>query len=296
MERKYICGVEDVLVVSDPAEMRSLSGDQRVDRYFLEHTPVLNGLLLGKILRVFSLGGRRFPTMLPSTDARRAAAQDALWSRLNERAAEAKLGPQELEPMARWVRGAGAEDEIGPLVQQSVGRLFVEGFVATKESWAAARTIAEAAGSANSAKMLWWRVTGKVERAKALLAAMVGGDLAAVNGIGVALHHIVDGLHKMRGIYADAAVRSSMTAGGAADECLFAPGSVVRQATAEGEVGGCPFRKGSVFVLELEKANSRENRDLVFLSKSWSRCPAEQWVPALLEGVWRRAVAMPSEA
>ena len=33
------------------------------------------------------------------------------------------------------------------------------------------------------------------------------------------------------------------------------------------------------------------NRDLVFLSQSWSRCPAEKWVPALLEGVWTRVSA-----
>jgi len=32
------------------------------------------------------------------------------------------------------------------------------------------------------------------------------------------------------------------------------------------------------------------NRDLVFLSQSWSRCPAEKWVPALLEGVWTRVL------
>jgi hypothetical protein len=33
------------------------------------------------------------------------------------------------------------------------------------------------------------------------------------------------------------------------------------------------------------------NRDLIFLSQSWSRCPAEKWVPALLEGVWTRVSA-----
>ena len=38
------------------------------------------------------------------------------------------------------------------------------------------------------------------------------------------------------------------------------------------------------------------NRDLVFLSQSWSRCPAEKWVPALLEGVWTRVLATPHES
>ena len=73
------------------------------------------------------------------------------------------------------------------------------------------------------------------------------------------------------------------------DECLFAPATVVRQAKTSGEVGGCPLRRGSLFILELGTAGKgAANRDLVFLSQSWSRCPAEKWVPALLEGVWTR--------
>jgi hypothetical protein len=73
------------------------------------------------------------------------------------------------------------------------------------------------------------------------------------------------------------------------DECLFAPTTVVRQAKTSGEVGGCPFRRGSLFILALGSASKgAANRDLVFLSQSWSRCPAEKWVRALLEGVWTR--------
>ncbi|AHZ78057.1 hypothetical protein DW66_3550 [Pseudomonas putida] len=42
--------------------------------------------------------------------------------------------------------------------------------------------------------------------------------------------------------------------------------------------------------MELEKARQASgDESMVFLGDSWSRCPAEQWVPALLEGVWRRA-------
>ena len=66
----------------------------------------------------------------------------------------------------------------------------------------------------------------------------------------------------------------------------------MRMRCRSGEVGGCPFRRGSLFILELGRANKgAANRDLVFLSQSWSRCPAEKWVPALLEGVWTRVSA-----
>jgi hypothetical protein len=101
---------------------------------------------------------------------------------------------------------------------------------------------------------------------------------------------IVDGLHKMRQLAADPALRSSMTTDAAVDECLFAP-TVIRQAKTSGEVGGCPFGRGSLFILGLRSASKgAANRDLVFLSQSWSRCPAEKWVPALLEGVWTRVL------
>jgi hypothetical protein len=50
-----------------------------------------------------------------------------------------KHGPAELDPLAEWVRGIGTAEKLGLLVQQSIGRLFVETFTATEESLAAAR-------------------------------------------------------------------------------------------------------------------------------------------------------------
>src|SRR6202035_3200660 len=75
------------------------------------------------------------------------------------------------------------------------------------------------------------------------------------------------------------ALRSSIATDAAVDECLFAPTTVVRQAKTSGEVGSCPLRRGSLFILGLGSAsNGAANRDLLFLSQSWSRCPAEKWV------------------
>jgi hypothetical protein len=292
MKRTYFPGITDVVVVTDPVEIRIISNESRFDRDFAERVPVRNRQRLRKMLRIFSVNGRLFPTMLPRTDPSRAAAQDKLWSRLNAKAAEVKHGPVELEPLAEWVSGIGTPEQLGLLVQQSVGRLFVQGFTATDESWAAACTVLEAASSSNVLKMFGWRISGRLERAKTLLASMVNGDLAAVNGISVALHHIVDGLRKMRQLAANPTLRSSMMTDAAVDECLFAPANVVRQAKTSGEVGGCPFERGSLFILGLGSASKgAANRDLVFLSHSWSRCPAEKWVPALLEGVWTRVLA-----
>jgi hypothetical protein len=138
--------------------------------------------------------------------------------------------------------------------------LFVESFTATDESWAAACTVPEAAGSRNMLKMLGWCISGKLERAKILLASMVNGDMAGVNGISVALHHIVDGLKKMRQLAANDALRPSLTTAGVVDECLFPAATVTRQAKARGEIGGCPFRRGSLFILGLGKREQRRSQ------------------------------------
>jgi hypothetical protein len=292
MKRTYFPGITDIVVVTDAAEIRTISNDSRFDRDFIRHGPVRNVQLLRKMLGIFSFNGRLIAPLLPRTNPSRAAAQDELRSRLNVKADEVKQGPAELEPLAEWVRGIGTAEKLDLLVQQSMGRLFVETLTATEESLAAAHMVLEAASSSNVLRMLGWRISGRLERAKTLLASMVNGDLAGALAMITARQLIVDGLHKMQQLAADPALRSSITTDAAVDECLFAPTTVVRQAKTSGEVGGCPFRRGSLFILALGSASKgAANRDLVFLSQSWSRCPAEKWVRALLEGVWTRVSA-----
>src|SRR5580704_15099392 len=98
MKRTYFPGITDIVVVTDPAEIRTISNDSRFDRDYIRRGPVRNVLLLRKILRIFSLNGRLFEPLLPRTDPSRAAAQDQLWSRLNVKADEVKHGHAQLEP------------------------------------------------------------------------------------------------------------------------------------------------------------------------------------------------------
>ena len=55
MKRTYFPGITDIVVVTDPAEIRAISNDSRFDRDFIGHGPVRNVQLLRKILRIFSL-------------------------------------------------------------------------------------------------------------------------------------------------------------------------------------------------------------------------------------------------
>jgi hypothetical protein len=290
LKRWKVPGLVDLFEVSDPNDIKALSRDPRLDRRFDAGTCPINWLLLKRSLKVLSFRGRRFPTMMPQGDAQREFRQQELWNILSEKAASIKRGPGELEPLANWVRGVGSDTQLGILVQQLLGQLFSSRFVATQESWRAAQILVAAPRSKNLPLMLWWFLSGKVRGAKRLLAAMVNEDLSAVNAIGIAVHNVVKSLRHMRLVYADVELRERLSAEAAAAQSLFAPVSLYRQATSAGQLGDCPYARNSLFVLSIGKASrSGEGRSLVFMEDSWSRCPANLWVPAMLEGIWNRA-------
>ncbi len=282
----------NVFQVSDPNEIRSLSNDPVIDRQFETRTCPFNWFLLKRSLSVLSLDQRRFPTMAPHRCKARERHQNELWRRLSNESSDIRTGPAEVAPIAAWVRGNGSDEEIGILTQQLLGRLFKSDFVATAETWDAAKVLVAAPRSPNLPKVLWWFVTGKLSRAKRLLAEKVDMDLSAVNAIGIAVHNVVKGLRRMRLLYADIGMRNALSAEAAMSQCLFAPVSVYRQSTAPGKIGDCPFPEGSLFVFNIGEASQmQDGHALVFMEESWSRCPASLWVPALLEGVWKRATA-----
>ena len=292
MKRYRIPGVLDVYEVSDPEEIEAVNNDRRIDRQFASQTCPLNWLFVKRSLSALSFAGRRFPTMYPRGSMELKSAQEELWNRLSLKVQELRLGPDELEPLVQWVRGHGPEESLGLQAQQILGRLFSETFIATAESWDAALTLVKAPRSSNVAKLLWWRISGKLGRAKRQLAGMVNDNLSAVNAIGIAVHNLVKSLRRMKALYSDPSRRSTLSPSEAAKECLMAPVSVFRQATVAGELNGNPFSSNTLFILNIgEAAKTKGTEGLVFMSGSWSSCPGERWVPALLEGVWLRANA-----
>jgi hypothetical protein len=290
VKRRRVPGLIDLFEVSDPAEIADLARDSRLDRKFDTQTCPINSFLLTRSLETLSFAGRRFPTMTPREDSHRALEQQVLWASLNTRAAAIESGPDELEPLANWIRGVGSAEEVGILVQQLLGQIFSNRFVATQESWTAAKILVAAPRSGNLPKMAWWLVSGKVRRAKQLLAGMVDDDLSAVNAIGIAVHNVVKSMRHLRLLYADPAARATLSVEDATAQSLFAPVSIYRQATVDGQLGDCPYSRHSLFVLSIGEASRHiKGQSLVFMEDTWSRCPANVWIPAMLRGVWRRA-------
>lgn len=290
MKRIRIPGLVDIVSSDDAAEIESLATNPKLDREYSDRSVLTNGRILQRVRNILQIGGKPFPTVAPRCAQGRAEAQDALWKRLNAIAPAYSAGPDELESLAAFVRGEGADGACGPFVQQVVGRLFAPNFTATQESWKAALVLDQALRTLNVALLAWWAITKRVDQAKQLLSDMVDGDLAAVHAIGVAVHNIVSGVNLMRQLYSDPSGRTAMSPEQAGGRCLFAPATVLRQPTAPDNFASGPLETGTLVILNLQAANAKTpDTKVVFLRETWSRCPAEQWVPALLEGIWRRA-------
>lgn len=291
MKRIRIPGIVDVVTSEDAAEIESLAKDPKLDRAYSDRSILINGRILKRVLGILQIGGKPFPTVSPQCAQGHAEARNALWERLNALAPAYSAGPDELESLAAFVRGNGPTDSCGVLAQQVVGRLFVQNFQATPASWNAALALDKALHTKNPALIAWLALTKQVDRARQLLAELVDGDLAAVHAIGVAIHNVVSGVNLMRELYSNPSDRSSLSAETAGSRCLFAPTSVLRQPTVPGQSGSTTFETGTLVILGMQAANAKSpDSNLVFLRETWSRCPAEQWVPSLLEGIWRRAI------
>jgi hypothetical protein len=290
MKAKRIPGLLDVIEMSEISEIEAVNQQPEIDRQYTSRLPLLNGLLLSNIVGILSQKGSRFPTMLPKRNTARAQNQSALWDRLNAKAPLFRDGPVELEGIAGWLKGTGERQEVGVLLQELVGRAFESSYEATEESWAAAVTMDTAIRMKNPLRRFSWKITGRIRSAKNVLAAKVANDNAAIHATGIAIHNLVAALTSMKALYSDIGMRWSLSPEQAVHRSLAAPAGVLRQATAAGTISGCPFRKGSLFILKLSEAYKRSGDEgVVFQRNSWSQCPAEQWVPALLAGIWVRA-------
>jgi len=290
MKRIRIPGLVDIVLSDDAAEIESLAQNANLDRAYSDRSLIVNGQIIKRVRDALQIGGRPFPTVSPKAAEGRAEAQRALWNRLTALAPTYAQGTDELNDLASFVRGEGPADACGLLVQQVVGRLFVPTFTATQASWDAALVLNQAPRTMNPALLLWWSLTKRVDKAKLLLSAMVAGDLAAVHAIGVALHNIVSGVVLMRQLYSDENGRAALSPESAGSQCIFAPQTVIRQPVTPVDSSEGRLDIQTLVILKLQAANEMQaNRDTSFLSQTWSRCPADQWVPALLEGIWRRA-------
>lgn len=277
----------DLLKVTDKTELRLLTVDTRLDRRFEARGPLINRMLLARVNRALRIDGRPLPTVAPRDDAARARSQHALRERL--RPAHGLWDTETLTRLVAAVRGTADVGTIGPAVQQAVGRIFVKSYIGDDASFGAARDLDDAIHSRNPFRLIMLHLTGRLRRSRRLLAERVEGDLAGVHATGVAVHNMVHGLEAMRELWR---MRPRPSADDAVRRSLFAPPTVLRQATTRGGTAAGEVRAGTLVLYQLDTiARPSPDAETVFMADNWAECPALEFVPALLRAVWEGALA-----
>jgi hypothetical protein len=287
----------DITLVDDARTIADDDEDPRLDRDYEKRGPLFNRLLAGRLMRVFALKGVHFPTMRARGDAEREARQAELSARLRDAPAPGPAFNAAVAPLVAYVRGDAPDEVVGPALQALIGRLFTPDFESSPRLWQAAMRFDAAARSRNPLRWLWSALSGSLNADRQVLADAVGGDVVAVHGIAIAIHNIVKSLERMRESYGDPVRRSTLDGKAAAMACLVAPDSVLRQAKRVAEIPGASLKPGSLVVYQLGTAAERAfDPKVAFQSKSWSFCPAADFVFRLLALIWDQAAPAAGEA
>jgi hypothetical protein len=287
-----IPGLVDLIRVDGGSDIRVLADDGRLDRRFERCGPLINRLLLRRVRRVLQVDGSPLPSVAPRTDMQRAQAQEALTRRLDPASRRPLWDEETILGLVGALRGTPGAPALGPATQHAVGRLFVADYRSSSKSWVAAVTLNTAVQTRNPLRALFLDLSGRLKRARALLAELVGGDRAGVHATGIAVHNLVRGFERMRELWNEPRWRVRSATDAVVAQCLFAPPSVLRQATMTGSTVAGNVRPGTLVVMQLDAAHERNpGPDIEFMVGSWAQCPAAAFVPALLRVVWERALA-----
>ncbi|MGI9433983.1 MAG: hypothetical protein ACR2Q4_03990 [Geminicoccaceae bacterium] len=276
----------DIALIDEPASIKTLNADDRVDRNFRRRGPLVNRVLEGRLLRAMSLGPWLLPAFMPRDDEGRADAQAALEARLGQ---DKPWQDDDLHALVALVDEGAAKDRLGIAVQQLVGRLFFDDYRADAESYAAAQLV-DAYPRGNPLKALWWRLSGKLQRARTLLWKKAQDDGHAIHATVIAFHNIVIAVERMQSLRRNPGRRPRLSAETIVQQCLSAPPRTLRRVKAEIDTPHSkrPLREHGLLVFELGKAQKRTGAaGDAFMTASWSQCPAHRFVPSLLMAIWR---------
>jgi len=288
--RIRVSGLVDIVLVTEPEEIRSLDDEQKVDRNFVRRGPLLNRLITRRIRRWFHIQGQLLPTLVPRSDGVRRERQRQLADSLPPAGGRPVCSDIQLDRLAQFVRGAGSRDDAAITVQEVVGKAFFPDYEADQASWKASELI-DRFREGFSWREILWRITGRLRRSRQLLLDRARQDRWAMHGSAIGMHGILKALERMRDLRA-APDATSLGEGSVLSRCLAPPSQVPRtvEAMFASPVAAKHLRPGTVVILRLGEAGPRApGPETVFMHGHWNACPAEAFVTELLRAVWRRS-------
>ncbi len=283
----------DLLTVREPAEVRELATDPRLDRGFIPTGPLINRLLSRRIRSVLTVNGIRLPAVAARADERRAREQCELRQRLDALVLDNELCEDgDLAALANAIQGKLTAEPLGILAHRVIGKLFAVGYVADAASVRAAKDLHAAASERNLLRYLTCKLSGKIAKARCTLFDRVSGQSAGVHGTGIAVHSLIRALERMRSIWRRPLARTHLAVEQVVRECIVPPQKVLRQVVGASAIGGTELRHGALVIVNLKQVHRRERTvETAFMQTAWSHCPAATFVPALLAAVWKAALS-----
>jgi hypothetical protein len=289
--RIRVPGLLDIVFVSEPAEIRCVNEERRLDRRFVARGPLLNRLIARRIRKWFAIKGEPLPSLAPRDDAVRSERQRELAAALSCADGHALWTDAQLARLADFVRGKISREDVAVTVQEVIGKLFYADYQADCESWQAAELI-DRFRDGFSPEQILWQISGKLRRARDLLVDRARHDRWAMHGSAIGMHGIVHALERMRGLR-DSSEAASLDEETVIGRCLAPPKQVPRtvEAMLSTPVAAERLRPGTLVMLQLAAAGERAlDAEAVFMHGHWNACPAQAFVTTLVRAVWRRSL------
>jgi hypothetical protein len=288
--RIRVPGLVDIVLVTEPAEIRALDEEPKVDRHFTRRGPLLNRLITRRIRRWFHIRGQLLPSLAPRGDAVRAQRQQQLAGSLPPAGGRPVCTEAQLDRLASFVRGGSSRDDAAVTVQEIVGKLFYPDYEADQASWKASELIDRFRDGFSPVQILWL-LTGRLGRARRLLLDRARQDRWAMHGSAIGMHGILHALERMRDLRVASEARS-LGDDAALARCLAPPRQVPRtvEAMLSTTVTARHLQPGTLVMLRLGTAGPyAPDAETVFMHGHWNACPAQAFVTELLRAVWRRS-------
>ena len=284
-------GIVDVVLVSDPAEIRAFNDARGVDRNFVLRGPLINRLIVARIRHWFQIMGQLLPSLMPRHDHVRADHQQKLAAAVDPMSSNKLWSDSQIDALAAYVRGGGTDEAAGIVAQQIVGSLFDPLYHADGATWNAAKLIDQFRDGISPIQIVW-QLTGQLRRARALLVDRAKADRWTMHGTAIGVHGIVRALAQMRRLRR-VPNPESLSDEAVLWQCLAPPKQVPRtvEVPLETPLVKEALRVGSILMLQLEAAWPRApDAELAFMQGHWNACPARAFVTGLLLTVWRRSL------
>jgi hypothetical protein len=277
----------DVVIVSEADHIHWLNQHPGVVREVDPARSVLHRVVDQRLRADLGFGGELLPVFKPRSDAQRARQQQALEARLED--LRGLPGP-ERDEIADYVSGKRGSDEIGVAVQQWCGRLFYPQYRAARDTYEAAKLLATWP-SAPPWKTWRERRSGRLQRAKDLVAKEADGDVHCIHGTTIGMENVARTVRKLR-VAAQDERKKTLAPDDILRECLAAPPAVLRSCDYEVKAPFLaePLTRQTLVVLLVARAfRASGDLDVAFLRDGWSRCPAHEVIPEMLRSVWHAA-------